>query len=250
MALANGVLVHGPTSWACAIRTDDGELKVAARRKRLRAELDREPAAPRPGASARCDGDPPAAQARPAGGAPPVPAALRSGGDARHGDGREGRARLALRSGPLRRSSSVVCSRSRRLRSHCAALTSRRTTAPSTSRSAATSRGSARPRSTTAVAPISSARCWSRPRLGNTLAARAPCARAQPARLGSAARRASRPRPRSSAGWCGIPSSASHARSRSRVTSSSTDSPPRSRHAAQIEVAEAALAACLELEQA
>jgi uncharacterized protein YqhQ len=37
MALANGVLVHGPTAWACAIRTDDGELKVAAQRKRLRA---------------------------------------------------------------------------------------------------------------------------------------------------------------------------------------------------------------------
>ena len=37
MALANGVLVHGPKSWACAIRTDDGELKVVARRKRLRA---------------------------------------------------------------------------------------------------------------------------------------------------------------------------------------------------------------------
>jgi uncharacterized protein YqhQ len=37
MALANGVLVHGPTAWACAIRGDDGELKVAARRKRLRA---------------------------------------------------------------------------------------------------------------------------------------------------------------------------------------------------------------------
>jgi uncharacterized protein YqhQ len=35
MALANGVLVHGPTAWACAIRTDDGELKVAARRKRF-----------------------------------------------------------------------------------------------------------------------------------------------------------------------------------------------------------------------
>src|SRR5919204_138930 len=35
MALANGVLVHGPTSWACAIRTDDGELKVVARRKRF-----------------------------------------------------------------------------------------------------------------------------------------------------------------------------------------------------------------------
>ena len=35
MALANGVLVHGPTSWACAIRTEDGELKVVARRKRF-----------------------------------------------------------------------------------------------------------------------------------------------------------------------------------------------------------------------
>jgi uncharacterized protein YqhQ len=37
MALANGVLVHGPKSWACAIRTEDGELKFAAQRKRLRA---------------------------------------------------------------------------------------------------------------------------------------------------------------------------------------------------------------------
>jgi uncharacterized protein YqhQ len=37
MALGNGVLVHGPTAWACAIRTDDGELKIAARRKRFRA---------------------------------------------------------------------------------------------------------------------------------------------------------------------------------------------------------------------
>jgi uncharacterized protein YqhQ len=37
MALANGVLVHGPRAWACAIRTDDGALKVAAERKRFRA---------------------------------------------------------------------------------------------------------------------------------------------------------------------------------------------------------------------
>jgi uncharacterized protein YqhQ len=29
MALGNGVLVHGPTSWACAVRLADGELKVA-----------------------------------------------------------------------------------------------------------------------------------------------------------------------------------------------------------------------------
>src|SRR5436305_6713549 len=37
MALANGVLVHGPTAWACAVRTRDGELKVASARKRFRA---------------------------------------------------------------------------------------------------------------------------------------------------------------------------------------------------------------------
>jgi uncharacterized protein YqhQ len=37
MALANGVLVHGPTAWACAIRTDDGRLEVVAQRKRFNA---------------------------------------------------------------------------------------------------------------------------------------------------------------------------------------------------------------------
>lgn len=37
MALVNGVLVHGPEHWACAVRTDEGELKVASGRKPLRA---------------------------------------------------------------------------------------------------------------------------------------------------------------------------------------------------------------------
>jgi uncharacterized protein YqhQ len=37
MALVNGVLVHGPHSWACAIRTENGELKVASRLKPVRA---------------------------------------------------------------------------------------------------------------------------------------------------------------------------------------------------------------------
>jgi uncharacterized protein YqhQ len=37
MALVNGVLVHGPHSWACAVRGEDGELKVASEYKRLRA---------------------------------------------------------------------------------------------------------------------------------------------------------------------------------------------------------------------
>jgi uncharacterized protein YqhQ len=38
MALRNGLLVHGPTHWAAAVRTDEGEVKVASGRKpRLRA---------------------------------------------------------------------------------------------------------------------------------------------------------------------------------------------------------------------
>ena len=37
MALQNGVLVHGPRAWAAAVRLPDGRLEVAAARKRLRA---------------------------------------------------------------------------------------------------------------------------------------------------------------------------------------------------------------------
>jgi uncharacterized protein YqhQ len=36
MALANGVLVHGPTAWAAAVRTADGDLKVASAYKTFR----------------------------------------------------------------------------------------------------------------------------------------------------------------------------------------------------------------------
>jgi uncharacterized protein YqhQ len=43
MALPNGVLVHGPTAWACAIRLPDGTLRVAAERKRFRAADVRNP---------------------------------------------------------------------------------------------------------------------------------------------------------------------------------------------------------------
>jgi uncharacterized protein YqhQ len=35
MALPNGVLVHGPTAWGCAIRRPDGAIEVAAERKRF-----------------------------------------------------------------------------------------------------------------------------------------------------------------------------------------------------------------------
>ena len=37
MALPNGVLVHGPHSWACAIRGEDGKVEVVSARKRLQA---------------------------------------------------------------------------------------------------------------------------------------------------------------------------------------------------------------------
>jgi uncharacterized protein YqhQ len=37
MALGNGVLVHGPSAWACAIRHPDGRLEVASAAKRFRA---------------------------------------------------------------------------------------------------------------------------------------------------------------------------------------------------------------------
>jgi len=37
MALPNGVLVHGPFAWACAVRTPDGELRVASARKTFRS---------------------------------------------------------------------------------------------------------------------------------------------------------------------------------------------------------------------
>ncbi|HEX5247576.1 MAG TPA: DUF1385 domain-containing protein [Gaiellaceae bacterium] len=43
MALANGVLVHGPTSWACAIRHADGRVEVASARKRFVASGVRTP---------------------------------------------------------------------------------------------------------------------------------------------------------------------------------------------------------------
>jgi len=34
MALQNGVLVHGPTAWGCAVRQPDGSVKIASGRKR------------------------------------------------------------------------------------------------------------------------------------------------------------------------------------------------------------------------
>ncbi|MGB7684577.1 MAG: hypothetical protein WBL45_02195, partial [Solirubrobacterales bacterium] len=33
MALRNGLLIHGPTHWAAAVRDRDGEIQVASERK-------------------------------------------------------------------------------------------------------------------------------------------------------------------------------------------------------------------------
>jgi uncharacterized protein YqhQ len=43
MALPNGVLVHGPHAWACAIRHEDGRIEVASARKRFQAARLRNP---------------------------------------------------------------------------------------------------------------------------------------------------------------------------------------------------------------
>jgi uncharacterized protein YqhQ len=43
MALENGVLIQGPTAWACAVRLPDGRVKVEARRKRFQASGVRSP---------------------------------------------------------------------------------------------------------------------------------------------------------------------------------------------------------------
>jgi uncharacterized protein YqhQ len=43
MALGNGVLVHGPSHWACAIRGEDGSIELASGRKPLRAAEVRNP---------------------------------------------------------------------------------------------------------------------------------------------------------------------------------------------------------------
>jgi uncharacterized protein YqhQ len=43
MALANGVLVHGPSAWACAVRLPDGKLRVESAYKSIRAAEVKQP---------------------------------------------------------------------------------------------------------------------------------------------------------------------------------------------------------------
>ena len=64
MALRNGLLVHGPTHWAAAVRTDDGEIKVASGRKPRAARRRRRPGRARRRAARRGVRGDPARQAR------------------------------------------------------------------------------------------------------------------------------------------------------------------------------------------
>jgi uncharacterized protein YqhQ len=49
MALSNGVLVHGPHAWACAVRMPDGDLRVGSGYKRFRADTVESPLLRGPG---------------------------------------------------------------------------------------------------------------------------------------------------------------------------------------------------------
>ena len=145
MALANGVLVHGPTAWACAVRTDDGELKVgrAAQAAPGGAGAKPDPARPcadRRGARRCCrrsSGRCPRRSSRcRAVACWPRCSAVRS----------SCRASVARRSVPSPASCSPAPSRSRPRPSRCAAASSPSTTAPSTSRSGRYEHGEARPK--------------------------------------------------------------------------------------------------------
>jgi hypothetical protein len=162
MALANGVLVHGPTSWACAVRTNDGAVKVVAERKRVIGSTVDRPLLRGPARLLESFAF--------------LPRLKRALPEAKLPF--EGAGVLASTVGSIvvlhavrrvsatrRRSSSAGSSRLRRQSCRCAKARSPPITAPSTLRSGATSTASGAQRSTSAAALTSSALCSSpRPR--------------------------------------------------------------------------------------
>ena len=164
MALRNGLLVHGPTHWAAAVRRDDGEIEVASGPQAA--------AARRPTSASRAC----AASLRLGEAMAVIPLVKRALPEARlpwqdatrrWRRGRRprvgGAALRRRRRGRRRRGGDRRARRSRRRSSRCAAATSPPTTASSTRRSAPTSRTRAtratRRRSTTAAARTSWRRC-------------------------------------------------------------------------------------------
>ena len=151
MALANGVLVHGPKSWACAIRTEDGQLKVAAQRKRQWASKVESPFLRGPARLLDAMAIiPQIRRALPEAKLPFQRPAVR-GGDGRQRHGRKGPARLSLgRPGDPGDRQRPALDRTGRTRPP-QLRTLPRITAPSTSPSAPTSKESAQRRSTAAA---------------------------------------------------------------------------------------------------
>ena len=121
MALPNGVLVHGPASWACAIRNDDGRIEVASAYKTFRATRVTAPFLRGPARLAESLAIlPQVKRALPAAKLPmQSPRMLASMVDG--GSRRAQRPRLASVCGPPRRSCSPGSCRSRRPCSRCAA---------------------------------------------------------------------------------------------------------------------------------
>ena len=247
MALPNGVLVHGPTSWACAIRHADGTHRgrVGAEALPRLARVESVPPRPGParrGARAAAAGEAASSRARSCRCRARVMLASMIGAAVAVKAIRESGACV-----PLRRSCSPACSRSRRRRSRCAAPSSPRITVRSTSRSARTSTAPVRRRSTSAAAVIWSARSSRRRRSATCSRGSRPsaCAAGARCRAVRCARRVDGDLRLDDAASRRI---SSRRRCRSPATSSSTGSRRPSRRTEQLEVAEAALAACLELE--
>ena len=227
MALSNGVLVHGPNAWACAIRLPDGRLRGRVRPQALPLVGGHQPAAAWACPARRGDRPAAAGPASTAGHEAPLRAPARPDVDDRRRRGHAVRAWVTPARPGRDRSSSPRSRRSRPPRSRFAAPTSPPTTARSTSRSARTSTVRRERRSTSAAGRTSSARYSARWRSGtSSRPGRRRSSGSPPAGLRPWAR-SPRP-PRSSRGWCGTPIIRCRRRSRSRATRSSTGSPPRS----------------------
>ena len=229
MALINGVLVHGPNSWACAIRTPGGEMKVAVRDyKRFRAATVRNPLLRGPARMAevfallpRC-----AASCRRRDCRSSARRCSRPRWARRWPSGRcavaeaRARSRGSSSGAPLASAGALAHARRRARR-----LPRRRAHLDRDLRA----RRAAGEASTSAAARTCSARCVASSAVGGALASRAPAHLRTPARVTANSVAPSARRSRSSPGWPAIPSTRSRGHWPSRGTSSSTESRPPSR---------------------
>ena len=247
MALANGVLVHGPNSWACAVRHPDGRLEVASDHKRYRASGVTNPLPARPGPPAEAIALLPQVRRRMPWRAAPLRAAPRPDRDDRRRDRDPDHPRLAraLACGEGSRRRDRVARAGRRCAPQLRARRLPRRRAHR-DRHLRARRGAPR-RSTSAAARISWARSSGRSRSG-TSSRRALRGSSGSRRAGWRRSARSPFRPRSSRGWSRNPDhpvSRALAKPGHEIQHRLATAEPTPE---QLEVAEAALAACLELE--